>query len=202
MRNRWYDPQTGRFLSQDPNGLAGGVNLYAYAGNNPASFSDPFGLCKKGDVDCRLVVNFLRKQSGSEFKAAADRYDATTTFDVHLVAGNDQKLRSYNADNRDGDPSSWTHGLVEGSDVYLNGNTGKGDFLIAAVHESYHFGEGVGPDYVGDNASTLAQAEYRAYGQLSKEDRKTAPQNAAKFYGWWGKGYGEPLPEGFKEPTE
>jgi hypothetical protein len=40
----WYDPQTGRFLSQDPIGLAGGVNLYAYAGNNPASYSDPFGL--------------------------------------------------------------------------------------------------------------------------------------------------------------
>jgi uncharacterized protein RhaS with RHS repeats len=43
----WYDPQTGRFLSQDPIGLAGGVNLYAYAGNNPISYSDPFGL-----MDC------------------------------------------------------------------------------------------------------------------------------------------------------
>jgi len=45
MRNRWYDPQTGRFLTQDPIGLAGGVNLYAYAGNNPISYDDPFGLC-------------------------------------------------------------------------------------------------------------------------------------------------------------
>src|SRR5690606_4403314 len=45
LRNRWYDPQTGRFLSQDPIGLAGRVNLYAYAGNNPTAYTDPFGLC-------------------------------------------------------------------------------------------------------------------------------------------------------------
>ncbi len=35
----------GSLLTQDPIGLAGGVNLYAYAGNDPVSSSDPFGLC-------------------------------------------------------------------------------------------------------------------------------------------------------------
>jgi RHS repeat-associated protein len=47
LRNRWYDPTSGRFLTQDPIGLAGGVNLYAYAGNNPVGFSDPYGLCER-----------------------------------------------------------------------------------------------------------------------------------------------------------
>jgi RHS repeat-associated protein len=48
LRNRYYDPSTGRFTQQDPIGLAGGLNLYGYAGGDPINFSDPFGLfaCK------------------------------------------------------------------------------------------------------------------------------------------------------------
>jgi RHS repeat-associated protein len=43
-RARWYDPQQGRFISQDPIGFEGGdSNLYAYGLNNPVSFKDPMG---------------------------------------------------------------------------------------------------------------------------------------------------------------
>jgi RHS repeat-associated protein len=45
MRNRWYDPNEGRFTQEDPIGYAGGSNLYAYVGNNPILYTDPFGLC-------------------------------------------------------------------------------------------------------------------------------------------------------------
>jgi hypothetical protein len=44
MSNRWYEPKTGRFLSEDPIGLAGGINLYSFASNDPISESDPTGL--------------------------------------------------------------------------------------------------------------------------------------------------------------
>jgi RHS repeat-associated protein len=43
-RNRYYDPGAGRFTQEDPAGLAGGVNLYGYAGADPANNTDPFGL--------------------------------------------------------------------------------------------------------------------------------------------------------------
>ena len=43
-RNRYYDPSTGRFTQQDPSGLAGGLNAYGFANNDPISYADPFGL--------------------------------------------------------------------------------------------------------------------------------------------------------------
>lgn len=43
-RARWYDPVQGRFISEDPIGLAGGINLYSYVLNDPLSGLDPLGL--------------------------------------------------------------------------------------------------------------------------------------------------------------
>jgi RHS repeat-associated protein len=45
MRARYYDPELGRFISEDPIGFGGGdVNLYAYVASNPTMFFDPSGL--------------------------------------------------------------------------------------------------------------------------------------------------------------
>ena len=43
---RYYDPETGRFISQDPIGLLGGINHYQYAPNH-INWVDPLGLCAK-----------------------------------------------------------------------------------------------------------------------------------------------------------
>lgn len=40
---RYYDPENGRFVTQDPIGLEGGFNLYQYAAN-PSGWLDPTGL--------------------------------------------------------------------------------------------------------------------------------------------------------------
>lgn len=55
LRNRWYSPKLGRFLSEDPIGLAGGLNLYSYVGNNPLRYRDPLGL-QAGPIPAALPV--------------------------------------------------------------------------------------------------------------------------------------------------
>ena len=42
-RARYYNPQVQRFISEDPIGVRGGINKYAYVGNNPTSLTDPSG---------------------------------------------------------------------------------------------------------------------------------------------------------------
>jgi len=44
FRARWYDPAAGRWLSKDPIGLEGGLNLYEAFGDNPVCFRDPDGM--------------------------------------------------------------------------------------------------------------------------------------------------------------
>jgi len=42
--HRWYQPDSGRFVQRDPIGIAGGLNVYAYAMMNPVHLTDPLGL--------------------------------------------------------------------------------------------------------------------------------------------------------------
>ena len=57
-RARYYSPELGRFISADPIGYLGGLNLYAYVGNNPLNWIDPWGLCKEEIDDEEMVSIF------------------------------------------------------------------------------------------------------------------------------------------------
>jgi len=54
---RYYNPQTGRYMTPDPIGLEGGINLFAYVQNNPINGYDIFGLSECFDYTIVSVAS-------------------------------------------------------------------------------------------------------------------------------------------------
>lgn len=56
---RDYDPTLGRYVESDPLGLRGGINTYAYVGNDPLNYIDPLGLssCKDQAIFNEIANN-------------------------------------------------------------------------------------------------------------------------------------------------
>jgi RHS repeat-associated protein len=58
---RYYNPSTGSWLSRDPIGEEGGVNLYGFVAADPISYVDPHGLDK-------LKLNYMTREDDLGFK--------------------------------------------------------------------------------------------------------------------------------------
>jgi uncharacterized protein RhaS with RHS repeats len=55
---------SGCFTQEDPIGLAGGLNLYGYAGGDPVNFSDPFGLSAEPNDEAGCIPCLARLAQG------------------------------------------------------------------------------------------------------------------------------------------
>jgi RHS repeat-associated protein len=95
---RWLDPERGRWISQDPTGFMGGINLYCFVGNIPTTLVDLNGLigishlfegrknvdlakCRRDFADCMAEAKntflasreFLRKVKGASLRSIEER---------------------------------------------------------------------------------------------------------------------------------
>ena len=62
MRERWYHPESGTFLTPDPEQFRDSSNLYAFTGGDPVNHSDPTGRYQ-ADFHYGLTL-FLAKRAG------------------------------------------------------------------------------------------------------------------------------------------
>ncbi len=64
--HRAYSADLKKFISADPLGIDGGVNVYAYANLNPLAFVDPYGLCGESS-ESGFYQNFVQNTTESPF---------------------------------------------------------------------------------------------------------------------------------------
>lgn len=88
--HRYYDPGTGRYLSQDPLGLAPAPNPNTYV-HNPTTWSDPAGL--QGS-ECRIVYRNLRDDEDPSRGLDAKNPDATYKPSGHVLHGSKPNWKS------------------------------------------------------------------------------------------------------------
>jgi RHS repeat-associated protein len=88
---RYYDPSNGRWLTRDPIGYRGGVDLYGYVGDDPVTLCDPDGFAKlkaapwpqRSNSDCDIYRRLAGKTSDS-----AARHYYLLAYEVCKSVGN------------------------------------------------------------------------------------------------------------------
>jgi hypothetical protein len=83
LRNRWYDPGSGMWLSQDPMGDKDSPNLYGFVGGRPQEKTDPLGLC----VECVLLRDQVLEQQGRDEEAARRRGPTISAIEGNRLRG-------------------------------------------------------------------------------------------------------------------
>jgi hypothetical protein len=97
---RAYDPKLGRFLQIDPVGVVGGMNAYAYAGNDPANSFDPSGTANEQPNRC-LGCTFESLSLSSSGSITEWTECATGSDAVELVVNGCRTLHSGGASGGD-----------------------------------------------------------------------------------------------------
>ncbi len=92
FRNRWYGPTIGRWISKDPIGINGGLNVYAFCGNDPINRTDPSGLFVGGIVSrkvgwSRVIITDVKgKQVTLTNHGLEDFRDTILAYDNQSIA--------------------------------------------------------------------------------------------------------------------
>ena len=157
-RQRYYSPVLQRFISEDPVGIKGGINLYAYVANDPVNFSDPLGQwptrygwdthqeSARRVLNDRLTPEELKMLTDGIYEADNDEYQTV--------------------------PNSHRHAMTPGDESKTDARKKANDFVRDMLNKAR-------------NATSVADAmKYLSYAMHAMQDA-TSPAHAGfrKYYG-------------------
>ncbi|MEN4049831.1 RHS repeat-associated core domain-containing protein, partial [Serratia marcescens] len=97
---RYYEPEVGRFTTQDPIGLRGGLNLYQYA-PNPLMWVDPLGLSSKPcKTEETTRVRHYTNRKGSNAIEESGVIKAQDNGRVYVEPANKKPMSQVQAENK------------------------------------------------------------------------------------------------------
>jgi RHS repeat-associated protein len=135
-RARYYEPKVGRFISEDPIGLAAGVNMYSYVDGQPTRFRDPSGL-----------DHWLWGSGGlieSAWAGIVSGFDALTVRRVVREVRTDVETRSGTINSYGGSMDAFRHCLIG---CRLTNAVGREKAIaLETIHEFFNTVEGQGPE--------------------------------------------------------
>jgi RHS repeat-associated protein len=107
MRARFYDPGSGLFLQQDPNGYEDSVNLYAAFRNNPVTVRDPTGRAAVSGL--MKLETELEKRTLAAIARGESKISAREEMEVQRALEEDSWSRAQAAGKP---PKSYSSGVV------------------------------------------------------------------------------------------
>ena len=163
-RARYYDPTSGRFLSEDPIRFSGGTtNFYQYVANRPVTASDPFGLCPNKNGLSKNCLNAL-KQAGADAQGLQRALDAWSSLRaISLPQGLDPAILA-------------SIGIVETDFRNITGDKGHGHGVFQ-IDDRAHPQEAATIAYDPDLAASFA-ANLLVRGYLRNSENGVSPSVA------------------------
>ncbi len=130
-RNLQHDAARGRSTQQDPIGLAGGLNLYGYAGGDPINRSDPFGLCSASQDSVKVEVDVICSNTGMKGRDSVWAYRVTDPAALAQLGSQASRLRGGSGHFPPADVASAYGGVIADGAVYTIGTSSVGGHAVA-----------------------------------------------------------------------
>ena len=148
---RFYDPDIGRFITPDPIGLAGGLNLYQY-GPNPMGWCDAWGLAGSPTTATHITYLGVDKATGKPYVGYAsmqgkqvgsdvlnyrygsnfDRFGGQAPQVLHTAYGQDGKDTTRGLEQRVYEGLGGKDGTANAQNPVGKGNGRRKEYLAAA----------------------------------------------------------------------